>query len=501
MALLCKTIQQDARAAQFVAHCKAKGFSPTETAFIAEHRAMFDRGSRRANRMGPVMLMDFVEGASKRIADKLAQVNAPADLVDYRKRWIHTWIGEHREENLEGAVKLFGIIYRPTLVRQMESWMDLDKPLNSTETWDEAEKFVGRKMSRGEVERESGIVPTPLKQAMKQVGLHTLTWSKWLYPTAQDEAILGGCLVAFNEGLKAQTGLSGPLLGLGGGTRLHMDDDTVVDHGGAFSNSLRVYSKTAGKNAFGSTQIRVPSHTGFQPLAHEWFHAFDCMMGDAHNYKMSSEMENTAASRAVAALAAPVDHAEGEIDRAMPLILDLMRQSKHRLSSKPDDLFNLFDQQVAQGDPEGGWGQWASKQEASGEHYGEAVRSLGVIGSHATGSLQGSVSNAWLTLFPNSYQEQPAEQMAYAFERASFHTNNLPSLATDPLWLVRSCIPSELAHTHNTLKEFFAAPEIQAKWAALTSAPETSPLLDSLAARRLAKRRESVTRNAPTHGG
>lgn len=498
MALTSKIIQQPARAEAFVERHRAAGFSPAETAFLAEQHSIFSRGKLRGTRLGPSMLMDYSDSASARIAEKLESVKTPQDLFQFRGNWLETWRDNDVPEHREGSIKILEFLYAPALVEKMKFWADPLQPLDAKVSWDHALQNVAALLHRGTLEREKEITPIPLAQAIKLTGLHTLTWSRWLYPTQEDQALLGGMLVAFNEGLQAQTGLSGGLLGLEGGLRLQLDDNTLVEHGGVFCSSIKLCKSKSGNSAFGTTQIRVPSYIGLSTLAHEWFHAFDCAMGDMHRHVMSSKTDGTAGAVAVDALAqAPAPDAD-QAQEWMIWVLSYMKANPDMMSSQSDAIFQAFDQQVTQGEPPGGWGQWAKDQDNPGVHVEYLTRSLGVIGAQATGVLRGSVAQTWDTLYPDTYLEKPEERLAYAFERACLHTKFLPSSADQPIWYARNCLPSDQHHAHTVLSAFFQSPEVIARWDAMRSPAHTSPLLDSVAARRLAKRRGVMEATQPT---
>ena len=498
MSLESITVRQDDRANAFVEAHKRAGFTPTETVFLARQKFRFSRGTLRGLRMGPTMLMDFTQAAGKRISTALDTIKSSSDLESYRKNWLMTWVGNSKHASDENAIKLLNFIYGATLTEWIQSWVDIERPLKSVDGWEAATAKVGDLMQRVELRNDETIVPVPLRQALKETGLHSLSWNKFLYPTPEDEAQLGGALVAFNKGLQKQTGLTGGVLGVGGGVRLHLDDNTVVDSGGVFSNSLRIHSVRTGKNAFGTTQIRLPSYLGFRTLGHEWFHAFDCTIGNVHEHEMSSRRSNTPAGMAVAQLAATVEHSEGEVDNALRNVLGYLQNHPEHLSDKGYELLTAFDRQVAQGQPEGGWRQWYLDTSSDPAHHRASVRSLALLGAQATGDFQidnnGSVAQGWLNIAPDSYYEKPEEQLAFAFERACLHTRHLPSSAWQPVFAVRNCVPSEWRHANEVISGFFASPEIVAQWEALNNAPEKSPLLDSTAARRLEQRRAARQR-------
>jgi len=485
MTLSFVTVEQPERASSFVAECRGAGFSPAETVFLAEQHTMFDRGILRPNKKGPLMLMDFFQGCARRVSEQLNLVKTPSDLCAYRKNWLNIWIGNDTYER-EQVFKLLAFAFKPTLISRIHIWADPDASLNSAAEWSDATQKVGHTLRRTELVGGEETESTPLKQALKETGLHTLTWNRWLYPTKEDQARLGKFLVSFNKGLQAQTGLSGGVLGLGGSVRLHLDDDTIVESGGVFSNSLKTSNKRKGQNAFGTTQIQVPSYLGFIALAHEWFHAFDCTVGDIHECKMSSEIKDTEASVAVLRLN---EERENNSDDATIYLREALRSMREdrSFSQNGDDLFLEFDQLVSQGGPEQGWAFWAQNQD-SAIHLPDATRSLAVIGSYLTGDTKKSVAQTWLRLYPDTYQELPQEQMAYAFERACLYTGHLPSSSTQPLWAARNCLPSDQKHAHDVMRDFFASPDIQETWKALMSPPDKSPLLDHVAARIFAKR-------------
>lgn len=482
---------QPERAAAFVEHYRALGFSPSETAFMAEQRSIFDRGSLRAIKAGPHLLMDVMAKASAEMATLLKEVDTPEKLTSYRKDWLTNWArGCFKEPQPEDKVLiLLRFIYKDSMEVKVVRWIDTSRPAHESQDWDAALTFVSQKMTRCVLsDKDAPIAPVPIKEAMRQIGLHSLTWNRFLYPSVEDEAILGGMLVAFNKGLQLQTGQGGPLLGLGGMLRLHLDDDSLLDHGGVFSNDIKTHQITGSKNAFGSTHIRLPAYLGLRTLAHEWMHAFDCAMGDVHAHQMSSNRGDFAASEALNLMNRGASHFENEQSLSLAAALKYVRLYLSDTIPAAESIFKRFDDQMSQGTPDGGWATWF-KDNTGDDNYQEiAARSLATAGGFMTGEYTGNISSNWLTVAPNAYFEKPEEQLAYGFERACTYTGILPSTATDTIWWIRNCSGTEQKAAHTAMQHFFSHPEVQQKWSSLQSPTAESPLLDAVAARRMQSR-------------
>ena len=113
-----------------------------------------------------------------------------------------------------------------------------------------------------------------LTDAARQAGVHTLSWSAWRHPSGTEDTV-ARVITDLNAKLCAMTGLTGPVLGLGGLVRLSLDDTTSSSAPTVQAHRQSYPVGKAQANMAGSFRLSLDKDPSVYDLAHGWLHALD----------------------------------------------------------------------------------------------------------------------------------------------------------------------------------------------------------------------------------
>ena len=293
----------------FVAWSKEAGFLPAQALWLAQERRLLMSPFLAGKSASADPLLAQALEVRKNLAEAIALVKTPADILPYKEKWVPILAGKPDQPRHQIPIKekeswcstivtnplvgwVVGVTERAEAIgRLCGAWIhglsECEKAIADTDPdWEDVLAVVSSrtlalssKIALENPSRSMDEARHRLAEAVDNAGVQVLSWTGDESPEVMDE-LRTGIEDSVNR-LASRFGVDAslPLLGLGGTVSLFFG---VEDDAGGCCWSHK-----------GQAVITLSPQAGFGPLAHEWFHALDGWAGHQEGHaEFASEHED-----------------------------------------------------------------------------------------------------------------------------------------------------------------------------------------------------------------